>query len=142
MKVTLPVVLAALLGEPFSFLYSVNGPEFLALFAGWFVVVFGTVLVLRWRGMDTPAVTAAGLIIFESLGIVRIMMGSSHGLHRWTILIIFMVVGGLAFSMRAEHFRGSGSSGGGGCSGGTGCGGGGGGGCGGGGGGCGGCGGS
>lgn len=114
---------------------AVKGPEFLLLFVGWFFLTFLTVLILRRRGHDTPFATLGGLICFEVPGLLRIIEGSSHGMHKWTFLILTMIFGGIVFLIRAENFSrsgGSGGCGGGACSGGSsGCGGGGGGGCGG-----------
>ena len=123
-------ILAAAGDGAFSFLTTLKGPEFLALFAGWFVLTFLTVLVLRWRGYDTPFTTIIGLICFELLGVARIVDGSAHGMHKWDLLILMMVVGGFGFFIRVKNFnRSDGSRGSswsscsGGCGGGGGCGG-------------------
>jgi hypothetical protein len=128
----------------FDFLHTMKGPDFLWLFVGWFVAVRLTVAGLRAGGFDTAATTFLGLLCFEALGFARIVVGSSHGLHKWEFLYLLMFVGGVIFFVRARHlnsdtsdrewFSSSGSS----CSSGSSSGGG----CGGGGGGCGGCGGS
>lgn len=144
-------ILAQSDGGLLAFLHTMRGPDFLLLFAVWFVVTFCGVLLFRWGGHDTPINTLSGFLAYELLGAVRIIDGSAHGMHRWGFLILMMIVGGLVFFIRAKRFNNSGdncSSGGwwsgGGWGGGSSCsgGGGGGGGCGGGGGGCGGCGGS
>lgn len=117
-----------------NFLETMKGPEFLALYLGWFVFVFCCVLVARKCGADSPITTSIGLILFEGLGVARLIIGSAHGMHKFEILFVMMFVGAILFLVRAENLSsGSGSSSGGSCGGG-GCGGGG---CGGGG--CGGC---
>src|SRR5262245_38711294 len=95
----------------FSFLHTMKGPDFLWLFVCWFALSFATVLILRWRGQDTPFTTAGGILCFEALGVVRIIVGSAHGMHKWDYLILMMIVGAIAFLIRAEHFKGSGKSG-------------------------------
>ena len=135
----------------FRFLHTLRGPDFLLLFWVWFLVTFCSVLLWRWRVADSPLVSLIGLLGFEALGVARMIDGSAHGLHKWGFLILMMVAGGIAFFIRAKHFKTGGGDGN--CSGGSwwssgcssgssGCGSSGGGGCGGGGGGCGGCGGS
>jgi uncharacterized membrane protein YgcG len=125
----------------FSFMHTMRGPEFLVFYGIWFFIVFVAVWIARKCDRDTPLITVAGLCAFELPGIVRIIIGSQHGMHRWWFLVILMILGFIAFLLRAEHFDGLGS---GNCnsscssssssscsSGGGGCGGGGGGGCGG-----------
>jgi hypothetical protein len=129
----------------FSFLHTMRGPDFLLLYFVWFIVTFGGVLLLRWNGHDSPLTTVAGLLLYELLGVLRIISGSAHGMHKWEFLILMMVIGAVVFVVRIKLNQSSGdgghwwssSSGGSSCSSG-----GGGAGCGGGGGGCGGCGGS
>lgn len=134
-----PVILAQAGHNPLSFLHTMRGPDFLVLFAVWFLITFCGVWLFRCRDRDTPVTTLLGLACFEALGIARIMDGSAHGMHNWAFLILMMIIGGLIFFLRAEHFQNDGSNGS--CSGGSSsCSSGGG--CGGGGGGCGGCGGS
>src|SRR5215211_5843616 len=125
-----------------EFLYTMKGPAFLGLYVLWFVVVFGIVVWLRTRGIDNQFVDFAGAAVFLGFGIIRLVAGSAHGMHKWGFLTFLMFVGAVVFFFRASTTSG-GSSGSSGCGGGGGgCGGGscGGGGCGGGG--CGGCGGS
>ena len=81
----------------FSFLHTMEGPEFLGLYLVWFAVVFVTVLILRWRGRDSPVTTVVGVACFELLGVARMIVGSAHGLHQWEFLIVMMILGGLAF---------------------------------------------
>jgi hypothetical protein len=81
-----------------------------------------------------------GALIFETVGLTRLLAGAHAGMRRFGLLIVMMLVGGALHFLRAEHFAGGNSRDGGcatfwgwgGCSGG-------GGGCGGGGTGCGGC---
>ena len=56
----------------FDFLHEMKGPDFLGLFFGWFILVFGVVLIVRWRGHDSPAISLMGLLCFETLGVARI----------------------------------------------------------------------
>ena len=127
---------AASTGDALDFLHTMKGPDFLCLFLLWFLATILTVVFLRKRGRDSVAITIAGFICFESLGVARIAVGSAHGLHNWSFLILMMIVCALFFVLRAKYFEGMAGAGGSSCSG-SGCGGGGG--CGGG---CGGCGGS
>lgn len=94
----------------FSFLHTMPGPDFLWLFGGWFVLTFGTVLVLRWRGHDTPLTTGVGLLCFEALGAARMIVGSAHGMHQWDFLIFMMVGGAVLFFLRAQSSGKSGGS--------------------------------
>jgi uncharacterized membrane protein YgcG len=129
-------------GGWFDFLHTMRGPDFLLLYFIWFIVTFGTVLLFRWRGKDTPLVTLGGLACYELLGLVRIIVGSMHGMQKWDFLILMMVIGGVIFLIRASFNQSNGDGGSwwsSNCSSGSSCGGGGG--CGSGGG-CGGCGGS
>src|SRR5580692_5947155 len=89
-------------GGVFSFLHTMDGPDFLFVYAGWFVVSFVAVLVFRWSGRDSAATTLIGFLCYESLGVVRIIVGSAYGMHRWGFLIAMMIVGGLVFFLRAE----------------------------------------
>jgi hypothetical protein len=123
-----------------EFLQTLPGPEFLAVYLVWFGLTFGTVLALRAKGYDNALTTLGGLALFLGLGVVRIAVGSAHGLESWNYLILMMALGTVCFFARARKVSsGDSSSGsgwsscstGGGC-GGAGCGGGGCGGCGGG----------
>src|SRR5262249_48792559 len=119
------------------FLQSMKGPDFLFLYAVWFVITFGSVLLLRWRGYDNTLVTLTGLGLFAGLGLARYLVGSFYGMHKWSFLFLVMFIRALCFLIRLQqNGRGSsdGSSWWSSCSSGGGCGGGG---CGGGG--CGGC---
>ena len=120
------------------YLEGMPGPQFLGFYAVWFLVVFGGLLLLRWRGLNTPVLAIIGLAVYEVPGLLRMFVFSEAYMHRWIFLVVMMVLGGLAFLARIEPGPGGNSSSGG-CGTGGGCGGGG---CGGGGGGCGGCGGS
>ena len=98
-------------GGIFRFLHTMRGPDFLLLFGIWFIVTFGCVLLFRWRGQDTPFTTLTGLLCFEALGAARIMDGAAHGLHKWGFLILMMIVGGIIFIIRTEHFNSQGGDG-------------------------------
>ncbi|MSU36083.1 MAG: hypothetical protein EXS36_13470 [Pedosphaera sp.] len=95
----------------FSFLHTLNGPEFLGLFAAWFALTFVTVLILRKLGRDTPLTSIIGLSCFELLGMLGIIIGSAHGLHTWEYLILMMVLGGVAFLLRVDFKSSADSSG-------------------------------
>jgi uncharacterized membrane protein YgcG len=125
----------------FALTEGINGPSFLIFFIIWLIGLRVALTVLRSKGHDYPFTTLACLGLFEGVGVFRIVDGHAHGLHRWGLLVVLMVIGGLLMFLRAEHFNQSGRGDGGSCgsttsscsssSGG--------GGCGGGGGGCGGC---
>lgn len=100
-----------------DFLSTVPGPVFLLIYLLWFFLVWATVLVLRQTGYDTKLTTIGGLVLFEGLGLVRFVLGSSHGMHNWTGLFIMMGVGALFFLVRLDHLGGGNSSGS--CSGGS-----------------------
>ena len=125
----------------FDFLHTMQGPDFLILYAVWFVVAFGTVFGLRRARGSNRLIDLAGAAAFLGLGIARFVIGSAHGLEKWDFLIMMMVFGSVAFFLRVTESSGGsssdGSSSSSSCSSGSS-----GGGCGGGGGGCGGCGGS
>ena len=91
-----------------SFVTRLTGPQFLGWYALWFVLVFGVVLVLRWREVNTPALTLIGLLGYEIPGFLRIYVFSEPGMHKWAFLIAMMVFGGLAFLSRSENPDGSG----------------------------------
>jgi uncharacterized membrane protein YgcG len=95
----------------YGFLYTMRGPDFLWLYFVWFIVSFGVVLLTRWRGNDSPWVTAFGVLAYEGLGLLRIVVGSMHDLHRWTFLILMMILGGLIFFIRVEFTRSGGDGG-------------------------------
>src|SRR5262245_11011055 len=121
-----------------NFLQTMRGPEFLALYAVWFVLTFGGMFIVRHIVSDTIWTSLAGLLVFEGLGLARYLVGSAHGMQNWEFLFAMMFIGALFFLVRAQHMKSNsdgswwgGSCGGGGCGGG-GCGGGGCGGCGGG----------
>ncbi|MDB6130665.1 MAG: hypothetical protein JWM04_1772, partial [Verrucomicrobiales bacterium] len=88
----------------FSFLHTMRGPAFLVVYAVWFFLLFGIILLIRHRGNDSRLVTLVVIGAFEALGIARIFVGSSHGLHKWQFLLAMMVVGFVAFIMRTDHF--------------------------------------
>lgn len=98
-----------------EYLGTMAGPDFLVLFAVWFVFTYGGVLVCRSAGWDTPMVTIVGLALFEGLGALRFIAGTQHGLQRWGILIGMMILGGFIFTLRKSNLnrtgRGGGSSG-------------------------------
>jgi len=110
-----------------SYLEGMTGPQFLGLYAIWFLVVFGGLLLLRWRGLNTPALTLTGLACYEVPGLLRMFVFSEAYMHKWVFLIAMMVLGGIAFLVRIENgsdggwWGGNGSSGG--CGTGGGCGG-------------------
>ena len=118
-----------------NFLETMRGPEFLAVYGGWFVVTWIGMLIVRHKVSDGWWTTLGGLLAFESVGFARYLIGTAHGLHKWDFLFLMMIVGALFFLARTDHFssgsNGSWSSCGGGGCGGGGCGGGGCGGCGG-----------
>lgn len=106
----IPTIFAQADPDLFNFLHTMRGPDFLLLFGGWFIVTFGGVLVFRWCVRDTPITTILGVICFESLGVARIIDGSAHGMHKWLFLILMMILGGLIFFLRADHFQNTGNS--------------------------------
>jgi len=126
MKAQIASVVAQADGGWFDFLPALSGPDFLLLYFVWFVVMYGTVLLFRWSGKDTPMVTLCGIAGYELLGVLRIIIGSLYGKENWGFLILMMVIGGIIFLLRASHLQSNGDGGGwwnSSCSGGSGCGG-------------------
>ena len=146
----LTVASAALVafGSYAFFASSLKGPQFL----GYYLVLLIVLGLLR-GALEDDLARFAPLLLFEGVGVWRIVEGMANGMHRFTYLQILMLFGGFLLVVNATSFpsayranrgRYSGSSRSS-CSSGSSCSsssGSGGGGCGGGGGGCGGCGGS
>ena len=100
------------IGGLFDFLHTMPGEDFLLLCVVWLLVIWLMVLFLRAKDFDTPITTAAGLILFEGLGLARLVVGSAYGMHRWGFMIV-MMIGGSFFlhPARREHFRAKGGRG-------------------------------
>jgi hypothetical protein len=94
----------------FDLLHEMRGPDFLVLYAVWFALTFGTVLILRAKGHDDALTNAGGWLLFLGLGVARIIVGSQHGLHKWGYLIAMMGIGSIIFALRVEQVS-DGSSG-------------------------------
>ncbi|HEY5704112.1 MAG TPA: hypothetical protein VIS96_00895 [Terrimicrobiaceae bacterium] len=116
----------------FDFLGTMKGPEFVALYVVWFLLLFGAVLLLRRWGFDTRVTTLTGFVLFEGLGVARYLIGSANGMQNWGFMAPMMIVGGVMFFTRGSSSNGGAlsSDSGGGCGSDGGCGGGGCGGCG------------
>lgn len=118
-----------------------NGPDFLVFYLVlFFVTLFGGGIV-RAKLKQVPGVGVLALVLFEAVGVIRIITGLEKGMHKFGFLIGLMIVGGFVFVFKfLSRSSGSGRDGGSdfffiggcsGCGGGSGCGGCGGGGCGG-----------
>lgn len=125
-------------GWPLDFFHRVKGPEFLIGYGIWFALLFGISRCWRKDGGPHPVASGACWLLFVVVGVIRIYVGSTHGMHKWELLILMMILGSMLFFARFDNTGGSsgssstwGSCSGSSCSSG--------GGCGGGGGGCGGC---
>ena len=94
----------------FAFLDTMGGPDFLLLYAVWFFLTFGTVLILRWRGKGGALATLGGVAAFELPGLARWGVGSANGMHEWGFLFLMMIVGGILFLLRFESRGGSGGT--------------------------------
>ena len=107
-----PALLAAAsnASDPLRFLHTMRGPDFLVLYAVWFVILFAAVLILRHTGFDNGFTTLGGLTLFLGLGIARIAVGTAHGMHNWSYLIMMMIFGAIFFLARLEQVSGSDSS--------------------------------
>ena len=110
----------------------VRGPEFLTYYV---VTLIGLLIasgLLRSWVQDIDEFRWMGFLIYEAIGVFRIIDGYSLGMRRYLLLIALMAIGGVFFFARADHRRnrnnsdgsgsgcGSGSSdggGGGGCGG-------------------------
>src|SRR6185312_9203291 len=92
----------------FDFLHTMSGEDFLGLYVVWFLITWISVFILRIKGFDTPITTIVGLVLFEALGVIRFVVGSAYGMHKWDYMIAMMIAGGLLFVIRAKHFQGPG----------------------------------
>jgi hypothetical protein len=121
---------------------TMNGPDFLVVYAAWFALTFGAVFLIRLMYVDDASaavndfrdifISGIGAVFFLGLGMARFVVGSAHGMRQWDHLYLMMLAGGVCFLLRAHllsPYSGTGSCSS--CSIGGGCGGGGGGGCGG-----------
>ena len=105
------VLAAAADGGAFSFFYTATAAEFLSGYLLWFVFLFvGSRAIQKGKADDHPLPTFAGLFLFESVGLLRIVIGSSHGMHKWDFLIVMMILGGVMFFSRFEKTGGSSGS--------------------------------
>src|ERR1700722_12544318 len=84
------------IGQLFDFFHTMPGEDFLVLYAVWLLVTWVMVLVLRAKDFDTPITTISGLVLFEGVGVLRYLIGSAHGMHRWGFMAA-MMVGGIFF---------------------------------------------
>lgn len=114
-KLMMPPVLqlplaAANDGGPFSFFHTAKGPEFLFGYAIWFGVLFLGSLAIRKDGARHPAASIAACFLYEIVGVIRIVDGSAHGMHKWNFLIIMMVFGAVFFFVRFDKTGGSSDS--------------------------------
>lgn len=92
-----------------------------------FITIIGSFLI-RFFWWDQTFIRLAGFLAFEGSGVPRLLWGTAEQLGNRNYLIIFLIIGGLLYFARAEHFKveegGGFGSGCGGCSGcGGGCGG-------------------
>ena len=113
-----------------DYIRQLDGPEFLWLYGIYFIAIYFARWVWSAFSVDTFLGTLVSLVLFEGLGILRIIDGKAVGMSQFDITYILMFVGLLILCFRRDDRRGDGhaSSVCSGCSG-----------CGGGGGGCGGC---
>jgi hypothetical protein len=104
-------VLGAAGGGLFDSFQNMPGEEFLVFYGLWLLALRVTVLILRSKGFDTALVTMSGIGAFLVPGMLRYMVGSAHGMHRWGFMFIMMVVGTIVFILRAHHFDNMGGGG-------------------------------
>jgi hypothetical protein len=112
-----------------------KGPDFLLFFFLVLIVLWILSAIARHAIEDTWTFSIIGCVVFEGVGVIRLVSGWLAGMHNFGFMIAMMFFGAFIFFVRAKAGGGygvGGSCAGGGC-GGSGCGGGG---CGGG---CGGC---
>ncbi len=129
-----------------GYVNSMKGPSFLVFYFFVFVVTCAIAAIANAKmnqdGVDgkVAAIAVLAFLAFEGIGVYRIVYGLSHGMQKFTYLVVGMVLGGgILLVTIFGAWTAIGDYGGGGRGGGGGCGGGGCGGGGGGGGGCGGC---
>ena len=105
------ILAAAEDGGAFSFFHKATASEFLSGYAVWFLFLFvGSRTIQKGKADDHPIPTLVGLFLFESVGLLRIVNGSSHGMHKWDFLILMMILGGVMFFARFEKTGGSSGS--------------------------------
>lgn len=94
----------AILSGLYDFFQNTSGPDFLAFYIQWLILLFVSQVAVRKLISDTPGVSLGFLALFEGSGLARIIIGSSNGLHRCGYLIALMVLGGVVMSIRIRHF--------------------------------------
>ena len=72
-----------------------KGPQFLLFYA----VAFAVSYAAAWAGSRSDASIAVwGLVIFEGIGLIRLVYGALHGMHRFVFMIAGMIIGGWMFA--------------------------------------------
>ena len=101
-----------------------RGPAFLGYYFAVFLVAIITAAVVRHTWRDETKVSLVAFLVFEAIGITRLITGLQQGMSRFGFLFAMMIIGGLLLFARAKEGGGYGVGGvcGGGC--GSGCGGG------------------
>lgn len=97
LAVAISVTAASMIGRP------MRGPAFLGLYLVTFAATFGAATLLRHAWRDTWVLSVAGFVAFEMIGLIRMADGLSRGMHKFQFLALMMIVGGLAFFVRAKE---------------------------------------
>ncbi len=89
---------------------SFSGPEFITYYAAAFVVALIATTAIRWNGNDSMIVSVYGFLLHEGIAVTRLFTSQSPEPRKYGFLIGLMLVGGIAFFVRAQT-SGTGSGG-------------------------------
>ncbi len=88
-----------------------DGPEFLWFYIKLFLALIILSSMTRWLWRDIIAVSLVPFILFELVAIIRLIDGILMGMSNFWDMVIFMVIGGVIFFLRAHHVSSSSSDG-------------------------------
>ena len=98
---------------------SLKGPEFLGYYLVVFFLVYLVSLIVSLVRTEHMYALWFGLLIFEGIGLTRIITGVQQGMHKFGLLGVMMILGGIVF-LATRVAREPGGCSVGGCSGGSG----------------------
>ena len=79
-----------------------NGIQFLLFYGTTFFVLIASAYIIRHGVDDRYIVSVIHFLVFEAIGFARLHYGLTHGMHRFSYLIIMMILGGACFFLRAK----------------------------------------
>lgn len=77
-----------------------DGPEFLAYYFAVFAATLLGAVVVRSVWHDVFAVSMVGMLLFEIVGLERIVLGMQQGMQKFEYLVIGMILGGICYFIR------------------------------------------